>query len=60
MEEKKLGLAIAIANGIIKLDTPEFDAKREEYLGILKQADSIPNHLEYASRALEPYEEYLN
>ena len=59
-EEKKLGLAIAIANGIIKLDTPEFDAKREEYLGILKQADSIPNHLEYASRALEPYEEYLN
>ena len=59
-EEKQLGLAVVIANGIVKADLPEFDAKRTEYLEVLKKADSIPRSLEYAARALEPYEEYLN
>ena len=59
-EEKQLGLAVVIMNGIVKADLPEFDAKRTEYLEVLKKADSIPRSLEYAARALEPYEEYLD
>lgn len=59
-EEKQLGLAVVITNGIVKADLPEFDAKRTEYLEVLKKADSIPRSLEYATRALEPYEEYLD
>ena len=59
-EEKQLGLAVVIMNGIVNVDSLEFDAKRTEYMDVLKKADSIPRNLEYASRALEPYEEYLN
>lgn len=59
-EEKQLGFAVVIANGIVKVDLPEFDAKRTEFLEVLKKADSIPRSLEYAARALEPYEEYLD
>ena len=59
-EEKQLGLAVVIANSIVKVALPEFDAKRTEFLEVLKKADSIPRSLEYAARALEPYEEYLD
>ena len=59
-EEKQLGLAVVIMNGIVNVDSLEFDAKRTEYMDVLKKADSIPRNLEYASRALEPYEEYLD
>lgn len=59
-EEKQLGLAVVISNGIVKVDLPEFDAKRTEFWEVLKKADSIPRSLEYAARALEPYEEYLD
>ena len=51
---------MVIINGIVKVDTPGFDAKRAKCMDVLKKADSIPRNLEYASRALEPYEEYLN
>ena len=59
-EEKQLGLAVVIMNGIVNVDSLEFDAKRTEYMDVLKKADSIPRNIEYASRALEPYEEYLD
>ena len=59
-EEKQLGLAVVIANGIISLDTDEFKEKKDQYLPLLKKADSIPRTLEYAARALEPYKEYLD
>lgn len=58
-EEKQLGLAIVIANGIISLDNDEFKEKKDQYLPLLKKADSVPRTLEYAARALEPYKEYL-
>lgn len=58
--EKQLGLSIVIANGIVNVEAEDFIEKRNEYLPILRKADSIPRTLEYASRALEPYEEYLN
>lgn len=59
-EAKQLGLAIVIANGIISVDVPDFSEKKSEYIDVLKKADSIPRNLEYASRALEPYKEYLD
>lgn len=58
--EKQLGLAVVVKNGIVKVETAEFDDKRTEYMELLKNADSIPRNLEYAARALKPYEEYLN
>ena len=54
-EEKQLGLAIVIANGIISLDNDEFKEKKDQYLPLLKKADSVPRTLEYVARALEPY-----
>ena len=59
-EEKMLGLAVVIANGIISLETDEFKEKKELYLPLLKRAESVPRALEYAARALEPYKEYLD
>lgn len=59
-EEKQLGLAVVITNGIIRIDVPDFDAKKGEYIEVLKKADSLPRNLDYAARALEPYEEYLD
>ena len=59
-EDKQLGMAIVIANGIISVDVSGFNEKKTEYINVLKKADSIPRNLEYASRALEPYEEYLD
>ena len=59
-EEKLLGLAVVIANGIISLDTDEFKAKKDLYLPLLKRGESVPRALEYAARALEPYKEYLD
>lgn len=58
-EERQLGFIVVVANGIIRVDSKEFDVKRNEYLDMLKNADSIPRKLEYAVHALEPYEEYL-
>ena len=59
-EEKQLGLAVVIANGIVSVNTDEFKTNREKYLPLLKKADSIPRTLAYASRVLEPYKEYLS
>ena len=59
-EEKLLGLAVVIANGIISLDTDEFREKKDLYLPLLKKGESVPRALEYAARALEPYKEYLD
>ena len=53
-------MAVVITNGIISVDVPEFNEKKTEYIDVLKKADSIPRNLEYATRALEPYEEYLD
>lgn len=59
-EEKQLGLAVVIANGIITLDKPDFSEKKAKYQDVMKKADSLPRNLDYAARALEPYEEYLD
>ena len=58
-KETQISLPIAIANGLISMDKKGFAEKADEYRGVLKKYNSIPNRLEYAARALEPYEEYL-
>lgn len=59
-EEKQLSLAIVVANGIVSFEVEGFSEKVKELMPILKKADSIPKTLEFASHALEPYEEYLD
>jgi hypothetical protein len=58
-KEKQLGLPVVIANGLIKCNKPGFDEKSKEYKLILSKAQTIANSLEYAAKALEPYEKYL-
>jgi hypothetical protein len=58
-EEKRLGLPMVIANGIITCDQPGFDEKSREYKTVLSRAQNIPKALDYAAKTLEPYEEYL-
>ena len=57
--EKKIGLAIGLSNGFIKLDSEELDHKKVEYKHVLKNADAIIKRLEYAKKNLEEYAEYL-
>ena len=59
-KDVKFGLAIAIANGILFVENADFEIKVKEYSDLLRKQDSISKALEYASRALEPYEEYLD
>jgi len=59
-EEKQLGTAVVIANGIVSVDVPGFIERKTEYADVSKKVDSIPRTLEYAARVLEPYEEYLD
>ena len=58
-EEKQLGFTVVLANGIITIDTPDFNEKKIRYQEVMKKANDLPKNLEYAARALEPYEEYL-
>ena len=53
-------MAVVITNGIISMEEPGFAERKTEYVDVLKKSDSIPRNLEYATRALEPYEEYLD
>ena len=58
-EEKKLGFAVVIANGIITIDEPDFRQKKNKYQEVMMNSNKKTTNLEYAARALEPYEEYL-
>jgi len=58
-EIKQLGLPVVIANGIIKYNADDFDEKLSKYKTVMSKASSIPKQLDFAAKALEPYEEYL-
>ena len=58
-KEVKFGLAVTLANNILSVENPTFAEKVNEYKPILKRAGNIPMLLESASKALKPYEEYL-
>ncbi|MBP3196896.1 MAG: hypothetical protein J6N21_07810 [Butyrivibrio sp.] len=59
-KQAQVSLPVGIANGIIKLENEGFEEKAAEYKDLLKRYSAIPRALEYASKALEPYEEYLD
>ncbi|MBQ7077956.1 MAG: hypothetical protein IJM91_07475 [Lachnospiraceae bacterium] len=54
-----IGLAIGVGNGILSVEKDGFADKVNEYRDVLKRYDSVPRALDYAARALEGYEEYL-
>ena len=58
-KEVNLGLPICLANNIISSEIPGFSDMVAKYRDVLKRYNSIPSALDYAARALEPYEEYL-
>ena len=58
-KQAQISLPIGIANKLLRFDVPDFEKKSEKYRTVLKRYSSIPNALDYAARALEPYEEYL-
>ena len=55
----QISLPVGIANNLIRFESPDFDEKVAKYREVLKKHGSIPGALDYAARALEPYEEYL-
>ena len=58
-KEGQYSFMTLVANGIISVDKPGFKEKIEEYKDIIKKHDLIPRVLDYAAKALEPYEELL-
>lgn len=59
-QEKKLGLPVVIANGIISADTDEFGSNLIKYAPVLKRAEPISKAVERAKNALRGYEDYLD
>ncbi len=57
--QKKVGLAVCLSKRLISVDVDGFEEMVNEYADVLGKADSLTRSLEYASKALEPYEEYL-
>lgn len=59
-ERKQLGLAMVIANGIIKCEIEGFEKHVIRYNPVLKREVEIDRALERAKNALKPYEKYLD
>lgn len=59
-ETKKLGLTVAIGNGLLTLESEEATAKIKGYIPILTKEQDIPKNLARATEELQPYLEYLD
>ena len=59
-ETKKLGLTVAIGNGLVSLPSEEMTQKIKEYIPVLNRETQIPGHLSRAIDELQPYLEYLD
>ena len=58
-EEKKIGLTVAIGNGLLSLPSEEITQKIKGYIPVLNRETQIPSNLTRASDDLKPYIEYL-
>ena len=58
-EAKKLGLTVAIGNGLLSLPSEEITQKIKGYIPVLNRETQIPSNLTRASDDLKPYIEYL-
>ena len=59
-ETKKLGLTVAIGNGLLSLPSEESTQKIKEYIPVLNRDTQIPGNLSRAIDELQPYLEYLD
>lgn len=59
-ETKKLGLTVAIGNGLISLPSDDMTQKIKEYIPVLNRETQIPGNLSRAVDELQPYLEYLD
>ena len=59
-EIKKLGLTVAIGNGLVSLPSEEMTRKIKEYIPVLNRETQIPGNLARAKDELQPYLEYLD
>ena len=58
-ETKKLGLSVAIGNGLITLPSEDMTRKIKEYIPVLSRETQIPANIKRANEELQPYLEYL-
>ena len=58
-ESKKLGLAVVLSMGLVKITDSNVEAEVMQYIPYLKDKDAIINALARAEKELEPYKEYL-
>lgn len=58
-ETKKLGLTVAIGNGLVSLPSEEMTQRIKEYIPVLNRETQIPGNLKRAVEELDPYLEYL-
>lgn len=56
---KKLGLAVVLSMGLVKITDSSIATEVLQYVPYLKDKDSIRNALTRAEKELEPYKEYL-
>lgn len=59
-ETKKLGLTVAIGNGLVSLPSEEMTQRIKEYIPVLNRETQIPGNLSRAVDELQPYLEYLD
>ena len=59
-ETKKLGLTVAIGNGLVSLPSEEMTQKIKNYIPVLNRETQIPGNLSRAIDELQPYLEYLD
>lgn len=59
-ETKKLGLTVAVGNGLVSLHSEEITQKIKEYIPVLDRETQIPGNLTRAVEELQPYLEYLD
>ena len=59
-ETKKLGLTVAVGNGLLSLPSEEITKKIKEYIPVLNRETQIPSTLKRAVEELQPYLEYLD
>ena len=58
-KKAKLGLALSLANGIIKFDISDFDDRITRYRDVLKKNNDISRMQEHYAGLLEEYKDYL-
>ena len=57
--DKNTSLAAVVANGIVWIDTPEFEAVKEKYRDVFLEEQHIRGLRQEIEQELKPYKVYL-